>query len=65
MNLKEFAALKTGDRIIGMDGFSKGEVVATDDSGITLRWDGSPSTFHFTAQSTAWMHWTRETTGDA
>lgn len=56
MNLQDFAALKPGDRIEGMNG-SKGEIVGLEDNGVQLRWDGSSHVFTFVAQSTAWMHW--------
>lgn len=63
MNIKEFAALKVGDRIENHMSQSRGEVVTVDATGVRVRWDGSgrvddPTvTWHYSVNSTAWTHW--------
>jgi hypothetical protein len=60
MNVKEFAALKAGDRIVNPMAGTSGCVTDTDGGGVTVRWDGSELTRRYGAVTTAWMHWTRE-----
>lgn len=64
MNLKEFSALKAGDKIANtMQGVtSAGEVVATSDSGVRVVWGArhdKETPFFYSVNTTAWMHWTR------
>lgn len=67
MTLKEFAALKAGDRIANYMANSVGEVTAVDDKGVHVRWgriwnetqDGG--TRFYPVTSTIWMHWSLET----
>lgn len=60
MNLKEFAALKAGDKIENpmMPG-SVAEVVETTDNGVRIRWLGTETRFFYSVNSTAWMHWSK------
>jgi hypothetical protein len=59
MNIKEFAALKVGDRIANPMAGTAGTVTDTDEGGITVRWDGTDNslTRYYGAVTTAWMHW--------
>jgi hypothetical protein len=60
MNIKEFAALKPGDRIANLMAGTNGTVTGTDGGGVTVRWDGSGEmTRYYGAVTTAWMHWTK------
>lgn len=60
MNLKEFAALKVGDKIENpMAPGSVAEVVETADSGVRIAWNSNPTRFFYSVQSTAWMHWNK------
>jgi hypothetical protein len=60
MNIKEFAALKAGDRIVNPMACTAGSVTDTDGGGVTVRWDGSGEmTRYYGAVTTAWTHWTR------
>jgi hypothetical protein len=63
MNLKEFAALKPGDKIENlMSGRSVGEVASIDEAGVRIRWgDGGPAApaWFYGVNSTAWFHWTK------
>lgn len=66
MNMREFAALKVGDKISNQFSGSHGEVVETTDSGVRVcwGWNNRPTpqtapTFAYTVQSTAWMHWSK------
>lgn len=59
MNIKEFAALKTGDRIANPMAGTAATVTDTDGGGITVRWDGSELTRYYGAVTTAWTHWTK------
>lgn len=59
MNFREFAALKTGDKIENpMAPNSVAEVVEVTDSGVRIMWSGTSTRFFYSVQSTAWMHWT-------
>ena len=67
MTLKEFAALKVGDKITNPMSSSAGEVTAVDDKGVHVRWGNicgeSPKdsvTRHYSVASTIWMHWSAE-----
>lgn len=61
MNLKEFAALKIGDKIENLMADSKGEVVEVDASGVRVCWgwktDAPGATRHYSVNTTIWMHW--------
>lgn len=58
MNLTEFAALKPGDEIRNDMTHSDGVVASIDNSGVRIAWNGNDTlTFPYTAQSTAWFHW--------
>jgi hypothetical protein len=59
MNIKEFAALKAGDRIVNPMACTAGSVTDTDGGGVTVQWDGSELTRYYGAVTTAWMHWTK------
>jgi len=58
MNVQEFAKLKAGDRVESMNG-GVGTITETTGTGIRVCW-GEPgsTTFAFSINSTAWMHWT-------
>lgn len=69
MNLKEFAALKVGDKISNdMQGStSHGEVTSISDSGVRVVWGKRHNTetpFFYSVNTTAWMHWTRLDTAE-
>ena len=59
MNLSEFAALKAGDRITGMNG-DLGHVTEVNATGVKIAW-GSPTAlpFAYSVNSTIWMHWSK------
>lgn len=57
MNIRDFAALKAGDRIAHPMAGTAGTVTDTDGGGITVRWDGSELTRYYGAVTTAWLHW--------
>lgn len=65
MDLKQFAALKVGDRIENHMSNSTGEVVSIDETGVRLRWIGAgvvgsnAPTWHYPVNSTAWFHWNK------
>lgn len=70
MNIKEFAALKPGDRITNPMSASRGVVVGVDDKGVSIHWggdvgrrtqEGATGTIrHYSVASTIWMHWSVE-----
>jgi hypothetical protein len=58
MTLQEFAALKPGDEIANHMTSSRGTVTVADDRGVRISWaHDNVTTFHYGANSTAWMHW--------
>lgn len=61
MNIKEFAALKPGDKItIAMNDHASGEVVEVTDSGVRVVWGARhahETRFFYSVQGTAWFHW--------
>lgn len=64
MNLQEFAALKTGDKIENAMSVSQGEVTEVTQAGVRVRWGvaaqlGADVTFTYSVQSTAWFHWSK------
>lgn len=60
MNIREFAALKVGDKIMNpMNHGNVAEVVETSDSGVRICWQGSQTRFFYSVNSTAWMHWSK------
>jgi hypothetical protein len=64
MNVKEFAALKQGDKVaLAMNGQSgQGEVVSVDPMGVRVRWgDNRPNapTFFYSVNGTSWFHWSK------
>lgn len=69
MNLKEFAALKIGDKVANAMSQSTGEVTEVTDQGVRVRWDhnragpGSesrqPVTFLYVVNGTSWFHWSK------
>ena len=63
MHLKEFAALKVGDKIENVStGSGVGEVVETTPSGIRLVWGprhDRETKFFYSVVGTAWMNWSR------
>jgi len=65
MNITEFAALKVGDKIDNPMSQSAGTIVETTESGVRVVWGerhGHETRFFYSAQSTAWTHWTRPET---
>jgi hypothetical protein len=67
MNTEEFAALKQGDQIDNPMSGGRGEVVTVDATGVRISWlgagrqtpDAGTPTWHYSVNSTAWMHWTK------
>lgn len=67
MNVKEFAALKVGDKVANLMSSSTGEVTEVTDAGVRVRWtqEGAsqhgqqPVTFAYPVNSTAWFHWSK------
>lgn len=64
VNIKEFAALKPGDKIENPShgGASVGEVVEATDSGVRVVWGprhDSEHKFFYSVVGTAWMNWNR------
>lgn len=61
MNLQEFAALKVGDEVENnMLGIRPpGKVTEVTAQGVRVSWGGLATTFLYTVQSTAWMHWSK------
>ena len=64
MNIKEFAALKAGDRIENPMAGTAGIVTEIDGPGVTVRWEGigsAPATMarYYSVVTTAWMHWVK------
>jgi len=60
MNLKQFAALKVGDKLTNDMAHSVGEVTEVTERGVRVRWglgNSSAISFGYTVQSTAWFHW--------
>lgn len=65
MNMQEFAALKVGDKIKNPMNGSAGVVSGVTDSGIRVQWGASAVEFYYSANSTAWMHWSKTETAGA
>jgi hypothetical protein len=60
MNVKEFASLKVGDKIRNDASNSDGTVTERDEDGVYIAWGANAARpFYFTAQSTAWFHWSK------
>lgn len=59
MNLKEFAALKAGDKIENHMASSRGEVVEVTDAGVLVRWHEGTAPRTYGVNTTAWMHWSK------
>lgn len=68
MNVKEFAALKVGDKIANDMSSSRGEVTEVNDQGVRVAWGPVPSdsgmtavrvTFQYVVNSTSWFHWSK------
>ena len=63
MNIKEFAALKVGDHVTNaMNAGSRGEITETSDSGVRVIWGPRhfrETSFFYSVNSTAWMHWSK------
>jgi hypothetical protein len=64
MTLKEFAALKVGDKIENhaIGGNSQGEIVETTPSGVRLVWGprhDRETKFFYSVVGTAWMPWSK------
>lgn len=61
MNMKEFAALKVGDKVDNlMLGTSTGEIVVVEDEGVRVVWgprNPLETRFFYHVNSTAWKHW--------
>lgn len=57
MNLKEFAALKVGDKIENPTTGGMGTVSAVADAGVKVQWGVSALEFFYSVNTTAWMHW--------
>lgn len=63
MNLKEFAALKLGDKIENQSGSGGiGEVVAVSDTGVHVVWGkrhDRETHFFYSVVGTSWMPWNK------
>lgn len=63
MNLQEFAALVTGDKVENVGTRSGvGEVVETTAKGVRVVWgpvSGNATRFFYPVNSTAWMQWSK------
>jgi hypothetical protein len=64
MNLKEFGALKVGDKIENpsLDKTSTGEIVECTSSGVRVVWGnrhGHETRFFYSVVGTAWMNWSK------
>ena len=63
MNIKEFGALKIGDKIENpSSGSGVGEVVETTDSGVRVVWGGRhehETKFFYSVVGTSWMNWSK------
>ena len=64
MNIKEFAALKVGDKIEhhALGGTSRGEIVEVRDSGVYVVWgprQERETKFFYTVAGTSWMPWSK------
>jgi len=58
MDLKEFAALKPGDRIDNHMSGSHGQVMEAAPRGVHVAWGGNNIvTFFYNVAGTAWTHW--------
>jgi len=66
MTLDEFRGLKMGDRIRNSMSDSVGTIVEVkwyrNALRVSIAWHGIPRSFTFSQESTAWMHWTQEST---
>lgn len=66
MNLKEFAALKAGDKINNGWTESDGEITEVTDKGVRVVWGEKhphATYFFYSVVSTAWAQWTKVETG--
>lgn len=60
MNLHEFAALKPGDEIENPMSGGRGRITEAKSDGVMVAWGGKALvTFHYSVNSTAWMHWNK------
>ena len=64
MNLKEFSALKVGDKIenLAIGGSSVGEVVTQEPNGVRVVWGprhDRETRFFYSVVGTAWMQWSK------
>ena len=62
MNIKEFAALKAGDKIDNPSTGSSGEVVEAADSGVRVVWGARGEhehKFFYSVVGTSWMNWVK------
>lgn len=64
MNLKEFSALKVGDKIENhaIGGVGHGEVTECTPSGVRLVWGArhaKETVFFYSVVGTAWMQWSK------
>jgi hypothetical protein len=64
MNIKEFSALKEGDKIENPShgGMSQGEIVETTPSGVRVVWGDRHErehSFFYSVVGTAWTHWNK------
>ena len=64
MNIKEFGALKVGDKIENHadGGLSRGEIVETTSSGVRVVWGPRhehETKFFYSVVGTSWMQWSR------
>lgn len=63
MNIKEFAALKVGDKIEHLgNGGGQGEVVETTSNGVQIVWGvrhDRETKFFYSVVGTAWMQWNK------
>jgi preprotein translocase subunit YajC len=60
MDLKEFAALKPGDRIDNHMSGGHGRIIEAAERGVHVAWgEETRVTFFYNVAGTAWMHWSK------
>jgi len=64
MNIKEFGALKVGDKISNpaIGGLNEGEIVETTSSGVRVVWGprhDREQKFFYSVVGTSWMQWSK------
>ncbi len=69
MNIKEFSALKVGDKISNpaIGGMNQGEIVECTSSGVRVVWGARhdrETKFFYSVVGTSWMQWSNVPLGD-